>query len=195
MYASGPAWPSRRAGKASELEAFYGDVGGGYFWDGSLLVRPLVALHDQPMDVVAWNERDLWKGRYGVALRSVTCFAEDVFGGQFGLTEGGNVVRFNPETGETAPFAASLQEWATQVANDADFETGVPVLKSWERAHGRLKSGCRLLPRQPFFLGGDYVAENLVEKRDVDAMLVRAELWEVTRDIPDGSKIVIRPTS
>ncbi len=133
--------------------------------------------------------------REAALLEHVTCFAEDVFGSQFGLCADGSIARFDPETGTLSTVASSPDAWVSALEADAAYETGFPVLEAWEQKHGTLRVGFRLLPKQPFFLGGEYSIENLVAKPDVEAMCVRAELWAATKDLPDGATIELKASS
>ena len=39
-------------------------------------------------------------------------------------------------------------------------------------------------------LGGEFSSSNMVCKVDVEGMKIRAQLWRLTKDIPDGQQIV-----
>lgn len=174
------------------LKTLYERFNGGYFWDGALLIRPLVGPDDEaPASVERWNEPGLWRDRYGAATAGVTFFAEDAFGVQFGL-KGGAVLQFDPETAELGECAPTLLEWARAISEDPDFFTGRPVLRAWEKRHGKLAAGFRLVPKKLFMLGGEFHSENMIAKRDLEGMLIRAELWSKTRDIPDGQPLIFR---
>jgi hypothetical protein len=54
-------------------------------------------------------------------------FAEDVFGGQFAVTDD-RVVTFDPETGVIVEIASSLEGWANVLLADPEFYTGSLLL-------------------------------------------------------------------
>ncbi|GAA0522425.1 hypothetical protein Ade02nite_81750 [Paractinoplanes deccanensis] len=170
----GLAPPSRDAGV---LEPLLGRRNGFYVFDSALLVRPQ---GDAPvLDVAAWNAPELWGAVYGDALDGVTFFAEDVFGGQFGL-RGDEVVSFDPETGEVEHLAGSLEGWAAEIIEDPEVMTGHPIVREWQATHGPLKPGERLVPVVPFALGGEFAAGNLRALRDVEAMRFYGNLYSIT---------------
>src|SRR5690349_3954919 len=78
---------------------------GFYAFESALLVRPFGVPVGGVLDIVSWNAWHDWTGIYGDRLNGVVLFAEDLFGGQFGVTRDG-VVSFNPESGEVEPLAA-----------------------------------------------------------------------------------------
>jgi hypothetical protein len=162
----------------------------GYYWSGALLVRPTATV-GEIVGVLGWNDSALWRGHYGSCLDGLTCFAEDVFGGQFVFGEGGFFF-FDPETAELEKIAQDLESWIDEIVAAADFRTGEPMLVEWLRTGATLRRGMRLVPRTPFFLGGDYAVDNLIEREDVVAMRARAQLWNETKDLQDGQRIVIR---
>ena len=86
--------------------------------------------------------------------RGLLCFAGDIFQDQFCLSKAG-VVRFKAETGETAFVAHSIEKWADVILSDYQFETGWPLAHEWQLTNGPLVPGKRLMPKTPFFLGGN----------------------------------------
>ncbi|MFF5083519.1 hypothetical protein ACFY36_41270 [Actinoplanes sp. NPDC000266] len=157
----------------------YDRKNGFYAFDSALLVRPVGAPGGPVRDVAAWNSRQLWGAVYGRTLDGVTLFAEDVFGGQFGL-RGDEVVSFNPETGELEHMASSLEAWAAEILDDHSVMTGQPLAHEWQLKHRPLSPGERLIPVVPFALGGEYTADNLRPITDAEAMRVYGDLYKVT---------------
>jgi len=172
------------------LEALYTDFNGGYFWGRALLIRPRAGL-SAVLTVSAWNEPERWKGLYAGRCDSVIFFAEDAFGGQFGVLDG-RFVQFDPETSEIVVIAENAEEWVSSVLRDANYLTGAPVAAAWEKKHGPLPPGCRLVPKQAFMLGGQFHSSNMACKSDVEGMRIRAGLWQATKDLSDGQKIVFK---
>ncbi len=135
-----------------------------------------------------WNAEDLWRAGYEGITDGLTFFAEDIFGHQFAIGSGG-VYRFDPETGERERIAADLKEWALLILGDYKVETGYPLAHEWQRLHGPLPVGKRLVPKLPFVLGGEFSVDNLHAQDAVEAMCYRASIATQLRDLPDGATI------
>jgi hypothetical protein len=86
-------------------------------------------------------------------------------------------------------MAGSIEEWASKVLNDYRQETGWPFASTWQSANGALPPGKRLMPKIPFFLGGDYHLDNLWVGEAVTGMRSKGDLALQTRDLPSGSQI------
>jgi len=163
---------------------------GFYAYESALLVRPLRSQHP-PLGLLEWNAPGLWISEYAEAIDHTLFFAEDVFGGQFCIRD--QCVRaFDPETGNFEQLCDSLSQWAHLVLTDYQYRTGYPLAHSWQSKSGPLRPGMRLLPKVPFICGGKYEMENLYSISDVDAMSFRASIANQMRDLPDGSKVVLR---
>jgi hypothetical protein len=52
----------------------------------------------------------------------------------------------------------------------------------------------RLIPKQPFVVGGDFKLDNLSAIEAERGMLLRANLATQIRDLPDGTKITFKIT-
>jgi hypothetical protein len=175
---------------ADELEGLLAERNGFFAFESALHVFPAAAT-SRGYSLARWNEPELWRGEYGSLLLGALCFAEDVFAGQFVLA-GGAVHRLEPETGELQVMADTLEEWAATILDDSAFETGHSTATEWQRAHGPLPPGQRLIPKTPFVLGGQYSIENLYAADAVEAMRFRAHLAAQIRDLPDGATVEIR---
>ncbi|MEV7500393.1 hypothetical protein [Streptomyces sp. NPDC093018] len=127
---------------------------------------------------------------YGESANGLTFFAEDVFGFQFAVDDE-RFYMFDPETAELDPVAASSGEWADCILEEFDELTGYSVAHLWQSLNGPLRCGFRLTPAVPFFLGGEFKAEALKEKRDLDVARMRAHVYTQTKDLPDGSQVKI----
>jgi hypothetical protein len=173
------------------LEALYEDFNGGYFWNRALLVRPVQGEENAPLALLEWNNPELWRNMYESRCQGVMFFAEDAFGMQFGI-QGDRVVQFDPETGTIADVAGTLDEWCHLLLQNPEYYTGAPVLAAWERKNSPIQIGHRLVPKQLFMLGGEFHSNNMVCMKDLEGLRVRAQFWKMTKDLPDGQKIVFK---
>lgn len=116
----------------------------------------------------SWNDPFGWISSYGGLADGLTFFAMDVFGGQFAVSDG--IVRFDPETAEREPFAPDIESWARAVLDKYEVLTGHALAHEWQMINGPIPSGWRLVPRQPFVLGGDFEVANLASMPASEAM-------------------------
>jgi len=138
-----------------------------------------------------WNSPERWKTAYEGLADDFVFFAEDTFGSQFGI-HGEQIWTFDPETAQARVIASSVEDWADQLLSNYEVLTGYPVIHAWQRAHGALPPGHRLVPKRPFVLGGEFDAANVYSLDAVEGMLVRAELALQIKNMPDGSRIKYR---
>ena len=59
----------------------------------------------------------------------------------------------------------------------------------WQAKNGPLQMGERLLPKIPFFMGGEYNIENLWAGNPLEGTRVKGDLATQTRHLPSGSKV------
>lgn len=163
---------------------------GFYAFEGALLVRPYSS-GGGVLGVREWNDATLWRQNYQELAMGLWFFAEDVFGCQF-CTRDGRICTFDPESGETDEVAHDLEEWARSILENYAVLTGHPIAKEWQRRYGRLAPGRRLIPKQPFVLGGPVSVDNLYDCCDVEGMRARADLAIQIRDVPDGTAVNYR---
>lgn len=171
------------------------DKDGFYAFESALLVRPV---RDSPnvLGLVTWNSFDLWKSHYsdsGTDIQSYTFFAENIFGEQFFLADDW-VGQFDPETGESHKVADDLNAWAANVLADYDYVTGQGLAHQWQKTHGRLPEGFRLIPKVPFVLQGEFDVANLIAKPELEAMTIRAQLASQLTGLQDGESIAFEIT-
>jgi hypothetical protein len=171
--------------RGAELAAILGRCTGFVAFDSALLVR---GVGGGTLGLAAWNAATGWRSTFAGMADDVFFFAEDLFGCQWGIQDD-DVVAFDPETGETVPFAETVEEWAGMVVDDRDYLTGHPTACDWQRAHGPLPLGHRLVPTVPFVLGGGYDVENLVAVDAYDGMRRRGRMAVQLKDIPDGAQV------
>lgn len=180
-----------KAGEAGKpLNAMLRLKNGFYAFESALHVLPSNC-RKKCMDVEDWNAPDLWRFEYGDILGNHVCFAEDIFGEQFALSNG-KVYRFDPETAGIEVMADSLEEWAEFILNNYETETGYPLAHEWQMLNGPLPIGQRLLPKVPFVLGGDYVVDNLYALDAVKGMKFRADIWRQIKDLPSGTQVKLK---
>lgn len=140
-----------------------------------------------------WNAHDLWRNHYGSLSTDHLFFAEDVFGGQFSV-KGGLVFSFDPETGDTEQIADRLDAWADALLAGYDVLTGFSLAHEWQMLHGPIPEGMRLIPKQPFVLGGAFSIDNLHLGGAVEGMRLRADIARQLEHLPDGTKVAFRVT-
>jgi len=144
------------------------------------------------MELSHWNDPDTWHSQYGDIVEGHVFFAEDIFGEQFSVSSNG-IFRFNPEIGSFEFVASDLEHWAQRILTDHRTETGWPLAHEWQVAHGPLAPGQRLVPATPFFMGGEYTIKNLLALDAVTGMRLRADIYQQTKDLPDGTQITLLP--
>jgi hypothetical protein len=161
---------------------------GFYAFESALHVFPLMA--DSETGLEAWNAGPLWRDAYEDLAEGLLFFAEDILQDQFCLSLGKNgVLRFLSETGQTEHLANSIEEWAGVILSDYQRETGWPFVHEWQAKNGPLPRGKRLMPKTPFFLGGEYGIENLWAGNPLEGMRFKADLAMQTRNLPEGAQV------
>ncbi|GLK51569.1 hypothetical protein GCM10017621_10770 [Maricaulis virginensis] len=94
-------------------------------------------------------------------------------------------------TGKIDPMGRSVTDWARILIEDFALFTGWPLVEAWQKEHGGLPVGSRLFPCRPFFLGGDYKTSNLRAVSIADGFGAAAQIYNQTKDLPDGAKVEI----
>jgi hypothetical protein len=159
-------------------------------FESALVVFPIVEVSGLP-SIFEWNSVNSWRKNYiDVMPSGYFCFAQDLFGVQFAISSEG-VIRFNPESGQVTSYAGSIDEWAMKLLENFEEDTAWPLAHEWQTLHRGLQPNERLLPKQPFVLGGDYVVENLVAVECKSAMEYWGQLYNAIRNVPDGGSISI----
>jgi hypothetical protein len=162
-------------------------VNGFYAFESALHVFPLTE-NPGAHGIDSWNLPNLWRDHYDGMTDGILFFAEDIFGGQFGV-KGDGIYSLDPETGELSHLAGSVDEWARKILDDHEFITGYPLAHQWQAENGPMAAGDRLVPKRPFVLGGEYSATNVVALEAVKGMCFRGDLAVQIRDLPDGASI------
>jgi hypothetical protein len=157
---------------------------GFYAFESALHVFPLTS--SVGMSLEEWNADSLWRDGYRDLAEGLLFFAEDAFQDQFCLS-GHGVLRFCAETGAAAFMADSIESWAAEILADYKCQTAWTLANKWHAENGPLATNKRLMPKIPFFLGGEYSIENLWVGDPVEGMRYKADLALQTRELPDGS--------
>jgi len=161
---------------------------GFYAFESALHVFPVTS--DPETGLQAWNDGSLWRGAYRDFAEGLLFFAEDIFQDQFCLSrKQDHLLRFHAETGRATFVADSLEAWARVILSNHKVETGWPLAHEWQAKNGPLPPGKRLMPKIPFFLGGEYKVENLWAGSPLEGMRFKADLVMQTRDLPEGAKV------
>ena len=164
---------------------------GFYAFESALHVLPLT--DDQDTGLLGWNGGSLWRSEYQDLAEGLLFFAEDILQDQFCLSsKSAGVFRFHAETGQTVHFADSVETWAARILSDYRRETGYPFAEQWQTKNGPLPRGKRLMPKKPFFLGGEYSIENMWAGNALDGMRLKGELAMQTRHLPEGSNVQLK---
>lgn len=137
-----------------------------------------------------WNDPATWKYTYAGRADGLLCFGQDLFGVQFAITADHQVVAFDPETADTTVIGASLNAWARWLLDDPVVRAGSSMATLWQGTHGPLDHTERLLPRQPFVLGGAYDLDNLSVEEAAKAMRIRGPVAQQLHDAPNGSRVL-----
>lgn len=172
---------------ARELESMLASRNGFYAFESALHVFP-VGERRGVMDLVRWNAVDLWKTAYNTLANDCFCFAEDTFGMQYCMYDG-QVCFFDAETADIEVFSDTLDGWAEKILQDPGLHTGYSLAHQWQQRYGAIPEGRRLLPKRPFFAGGDYTIDNLYLADAVEGMRARGSIAQQIHDLPDGTTI------
>jgi hypothetical protein len=181
-------WTTQHAGaRQSELEYIYRHKNGFLAFDRAL--RFFAAdphIHD--LSLSRWNSPLLWRDHYGSLADDLLFFADDIFGGQFCIKDGG-VFSFEPETGTLERLADGLEGWAALMLTETDYYTGRPLALDWQEQFGALEPTQRLIPTLLFTLGGEFSLANLSAKNAVLGMQIRGPIAQKIHGFPEGTKI------
>ena len=161
---------------------------GFYTFESSLHVFPYSNDSSAGMNLQEWNSDSLWRQEYPNVGRELLFFAEDIFQDQFCVSEMG-IFRFKAETNILSFMADSIESWAALILQNYPSETGWPLAKKWQSENGPLEHGKRLMPKTPFFQGGEYSTDNLWAGDGVEGMKFKANIARQTSDLPDGARI------
>lgn len=178
----------RQYALGSELFNVLLQKNGFYAFESALHVFPIA--QDPSDGVEGWNSMSLWRHEYEDIGEGFLFFGEDVLQDQFCLVlKKPGVFRFIAETGQAEFMADSFEKWAERILADYNVETGWPLASEWQKKHGPLKPGQRLMPKIPFVTGGEYSLDNLWAGDAVEGMRFKGSIARQIRDVPEGSSI------
>lgn len=175
----------------SELFHLLEQKNGFYAFESALHVFPITFGSTEGLE--AWNAESLWRDEYQDLADGLLLFAEDALQDQFCLSiKENSVFRFLAETGRTSFMADSIEHWADVILANSRRETRWPFVHDWQLKNGPLPLGKRLLPKIPFFLGGEYKIENFWAGNPLEGMRLKGDLAIQTRDLSDGAQVRLR---
>ncbi|GAA0696249.1 hypothetical protein GCM10010193_58730 [Kitasatospora atroaurantiaca] len=140
-------------------------------------------------DMLSWNSDEVWKDSYAGLADDLFCFGQDLFGNQFAVMGGEEVVRFDPETADVTPLGTSLEAWAQWLLADPDVNGVNSFAHAFQNENGALKPNERLIPLQFFVMGGSYDFDNLSVKDAAVTMQIRGPIAQKIHNAPDGATI------
>jgi hypothetical protein len=176
-----PAWP--------QLGAALTRLNGFFVFNAGVQVFRVGTAEGWGPELGAWNEPGSWKETYQGLADDLFCFGQDLFGVQFAIDPGGQVVAFEPETGDRRAIGTSLDEWAAWLLSDPDVNGAAELARSWQDTNGPLTPVQRLIPLRFFVTGGTYDFANVKVEDAVTAMRIRGPVARQVHDLPDGARI------
>ena len=142
-------------------------------------------------DMLLWNSDSAWKDTYNGLADDLFCFGQDIFGTQFAIAGGEEVVRFDPETADVTPLGTSLESWAQWLLADPDVNATASFAYAFQKQNGALEPHERLVPLQFFVTGGGYDFDNFAVRDATAAMRIRGPVAQQVHGAPDGASIRI----
>lgn len=177
---------------SSEIREILSEKNGFYAFESALHFFPALEKESENcIDLNRWNNYNLWKYEYGSLIDNIFFFAEDLFGGQF-CVKNERIYSFDPETGELDEISNNFSDFARIILDDYDFMTGFSLAHDWQLKHGKIPTGKRLIPKQFFVLGGEFVLDNLYLSDAVQGMKSRAILASKIHGLADDTEVKIR---
>ncbi|WP_236652349.1 DUF2625 family protein [Streptacidiphilus neutrinimicus] len=195
--ARGPMGPSIEldfgtgSGPLAELGALLSRINGFFLFNAGVQVFR-AGEEGLGHDLLAWNGENTWKDTYDGLADDLFCFAQDIFGTQFAIVEGREVVRFDPETAQDELLGESLEDWAAWLLADPDVNGAASFAYAYQQEKGALDPSERLVPRTFFVGGGGYDFDNFVAYDAVTAMRIRGPIAQQVHELPDGATLRLR---
>lgn len=145
----------------AELNAALEEINGFFAFNAGIQVFR-VGAEGLGYDLEHWNDQATWKDTYQGLADDLFCFAQDIFGMQFGVTGAGRVVLMDPETAARQDLGGSLEEWAAWLLSDPDHHGQGQTALRWQDQFGALEVTERLAHRTPLILGGEHTVDNVM---------------------------------
>ena len=192
--ARGPMGPSAEldfgveSGPLAELGSVISQLNGFFLFNAGVQVFR-VGDDGYGPDLLTWNNEDTWKDTYDGLADDLFCFGQDIFGNQFAIIGGEEVVVFDPESARVAPLGNSLEEWAAWLLADEDVNGAASFAYAYQKERGALDPAERLVPLSFFIGGGGYDFDNFVARDAVTAMRIRGPIAQQVHDLPDGATV------
>lgn len=168
-----------------ELQPLY-ERNGFFAFESALEVFP-IGRSERSYSLAEWNDEGTWTSFYQELRPPGLFFAQSAFGDQFLFNDGFHL--FDPETGEVAHLAESIEAWAERILDDYQVLTGQPLAHEWQAKAGPIPFRSRLVPITPFVLGGVFKPDNLVAMNAIAGMTLRANLALQIKNLPDGASV------
>jgi hypothetical protein len=143
-------------------------------------------------DIELWNAPGTWKDAYGGLADDVFWFGQDLFGAQFGIVDGHQVIVMDPETAQRQVIGDSLEDWAAWLWQDPELHGQAETAFNWQEKFGGLDVTERLVHRQPLALGGDHGVDNVLISDAVRLLRALGPLAVTLREVPPGTPIEYR---
>jgi hypothetical protein len=194
--ARGPMGPSAELdfgveeGPLAELGAMISRINGFFVFNAGIQVFR-VGEEGYGADLLTWNSEDTWKDTYDGLADDLFCFGQDIFGRQFAIEGGEEVVLFDPETARVTTLGDSLEDWAAWLLADEDVNGAASFAYAYQKEKGALDAGERLVPLTFFIAGGGYDFDNFVARDAALAMRIRGPIAQQVHDLPEGATVRI----
>ena len=169
-----------------DFSDFFQEKNGCFAFESALHIFPEKE-NENAIDLDRINHKDAeWKKHYWHLCTGLYFFAADIFGGLFAF-EGSKIVYFDPETGLTEFKAENFEQWCQLILTDYRVETGWPLASAWQKKHGSIPEGQRLIPKKFFVMGGEFSEDNLYQIDIFEGLRLRGDIATQIRNIPDGA--------
>ena len=106
-----------------ELAGVLDKKNGFFAFENALLVMPS-RTEGTVVGLAQWNAPEGWTRAYDRLPKPTVFFAQDVFAGQYGISELG-VIGLEPETGALTLYGATLEDWSETMLEDYDLASTV----------------------------------------------------------------------
>ena len=122
-------------GPLAELGAMISRINGFFVFNAGIQVFR-VGEEGYGADLLNWNSEDTWKDTYGGLADDLFCFGQDIFGRQFAIEDGEDVVLFDPETARVTTLGDSLEDWAAWLLADQDVNGAASFAYAYQKEKG-----------------------------------------------------------